>query len=61
MDLAKVISFIICLALSAGSFVISYFQFMEKGFLFNNAYLWGSQEQRRRMDQDKESKKILIA
>ena len=45
------------LALSTGSFVISCFQFKEKGFLFNNAYLWATQEGRKRMDGDSESKK----
>ena len=51
---------IICgifLLLAIGAFVISYFQFREKGYLLNNAYFWASQEERRRMDERKESKK----
>ncbi len=30
--------------------VISLLQFLEKGFLFNNAYLWASKPERRRME-----------
>lgn len=45
------------LALAIGAFVISYLQFKEKGFLFNNAYIWASQEERKQMDKDKESKR----
>ena len=49
METAQIVSCVIYLALSAGSFAISWFQFQEKGFLFNNYYLWASQEERRRM------------
>lgn len=48
---------LICLAAAVGSLVISYFQFKEKGYLFNNAYLWASKTQRKQMDENKESKK----
>ena len=44
---------VIFLILSIGTFVISCFQFKEKGFLFNNNY----QEERKTMDEDKERKK----
>ena len=57
MGTGRMIIGIIILALSIGTFVISYFQFREKGYLFNNAYLWASPEERKRMDEDKESKK----
>lgn len=41
----------IILALVAiGCFIISIFQFMEKGFLFNNAYIYASKKQREEMD-----------
>ncbi len=30
--------------------IISIFQFKEKGYLFNNAYIWASKEERDRMD-----------
>lgn len=31
-------------------FIISYFQFNEKGFLFNNAYIYASKQERETMD-----------
>lgn len=31
-------------------FVISILQFREKGFLFNNAYIWASKQERETMD-----------
>lgn len=43
---AAIISFV-CMALCA---CISARQFVEKGFLFNNAYLWASKEERASMD-----------
>ena len=48
---------ILFLALGIGAFVISCFQFKGKGYLFNNAYFWASQEERKQMDENKESKK----
>lgn len=48
---------IIFLTLAFGAFVISYLQFKEKGYLFNNAYFWASQEERKQMDKNKERKK----
>ena len=41
---------IICFVIAIIAFVIAVLQFMEKGFLFNNAYLWASKEERKRMD-----------
>lgn len=41
---------IIYSVLSIGAFVISAFSFKEKGFLFNNAYLYASKEERATMD-----------
>ena len=32
---------------------LSYFQFKERGFLFNNAYIWASKKERENMDQNK--------
>ncbi len=40
----------LCIVLAIGAFVISYFSFREKGFLFNNAYLYASKEERATMD-----------
>lgn len=57
MDTEKIVICIILFALSVGSFLISYSQFKEKGYLFNNAYFWANQEDRQRMDKNKERKK----
>ena len=41
----------ICLGLvSVACFVFSYLQFHEKGFLFNNAYIYASKEERETMN-----------
>ena len=50
----QVIFSVIFLILSIGTFIISCFQFKEKGVLFNNNY---SPEERKTMDEDKERKK----
>lgn len=39
----------LCVVLAIGAFIISYFSFREK-FLFNNAYLYASKEERATMD-----------
>ena len=57
MGTGRIIIGFIMLVLSMVTFLISYFQFKEKGYLFNNAYLWASPEERKRMDENKESKK----
>lgn len=57
MDNVRIVYSIIPLSLAVGAFAISYLQFREKGFLFNNVYIWASQEERRRMDENSESKK----
>lgn len=36
--------------LAAGTLVLSILQFLEKGFLFNNVYLYASKEKRKKMD-----------
>ena len=58
MSPAQMIIGIIFLVLSIGAFIISYLQFKEKGYLFNNAYIWASQEERKQMDENKESKTL---
>ena len=40
----------LCLVLAIVAFIISFFSFREKGFLFNNAYLYASKEERATMD-----------
>ena len=41
---------IFCGVLSIISLIISVMSFMEKGFLFNNAYIWASKQERESMD-----------
>ncbi len=45
-----VVVVIIVLLLSIACAVISVFQFKEKGFLFNNAYIYASKQERETMD-----------
>lgn len=44
------LSCIICLILSIISLAICIRSFQEKGFLFNNAYIWASKREREKMD-----------
>lgn len=48
--MAEIISALILFVLSAGAFIISVRSFEEKGFLFNNAYLYASKQERNNMD-----------
>ena len=57
MTTGQIVGCVIFLALSIGAFVISCLQFMEKGYLFNNAYVWASREERKRMEESRERKK----
>ena len=41
---------IVCLVISIGCYVLSFLHFKEKGFLFNNAYIYASKEERKKMD-----------
>ena len=50
MNISDVIILSFVSLLSIVSFIIGYFQFKEKGFLFNNAYLYASKEERNRMN-----------
>lgn len=50
METKEIVTGIILFSISAAAFVISYFQFREKGFLFNNAYIWASPKERKTMD-----------
>ena len=38
-------------------FVLSFLQFREKGFLLNNAYIWASKKERKKMNANKETKR----
>lgn len=46
----KIIIAIICALLGIAVLILSIRQFMERGFVFNNAYLWATKEERARMD-----------
>ena len=46
----KVIGIIILSIIAIACFVFAYFQFNEKGFLFNNAYIYASKKERETMD-----------
>ena len=50
MTTAELISMIISFVLAGICAFISVCQFAEKGFLFNNAYIWKSKDERERMD-----------
>jgi len=50
MNTSKMIFLLIQLAFSIGSFIIAYLQFKEKGFVFNNAYIFSSKEERKKLD-----------
>ena len=45
-----IISGIVCSILAIGAFIVSFRSFKEKGFLFNNAYLYASKEERATID-----------
>ncbi len=44
--MAELVWAIICFILALGSLILSILQFNEKGFPFNNAYIWASKEER---------------
>jgi len=48
--MGNVIGAIVWGIMSIACFVLSYLQFNEKGFLFNNAYIWASKQERKVMD-----------
>ncbi len=50
MNIGDLIIFVFVLSACLAAFIISYFQFKEKGFLFNNTYLYASKKERETMD-----------
>ena len=46
----KIVVAVILGAIAVICFIISYLQFHEKGFLFNNAYIYASKKERETMD-----------
>lgn len=52
---------IILAAITIACFIISYLQFAEKGFLFNNAYIYASKQEREMMNKKPHYKQSGIA
>lgn len=48
----ELIGALICIILAIVFLIISIMQFKEKGFLFNNAYIWASKIEREKMDKE---------
>lgn len=46
----EIVPLIILLCISIGSFVLAYFQYKEKGVLINNAYIYATKDERRKMN-----------
>lgn len=59
--MSAVICASVCGILALISLVISVMSFREKGFLFNNAYLWASMEERDSMDKKPHYRQSAIA
>ena len=58
MSFAQIIVIVSILSLGIGAFLISFLQFKEKGYLFNNAYLWASQAERKQMEENETVKRL---
>ena len=50
MSTDKIVVFVVLMLISVGAFILSWLQFKERGFLFNNAYLYASKEEREMMN-----------
>ena len=50
MTVSEIVVAAIALVLAGTTAFVSARQFAEKGFLFNNAYIWASKEEREKMD-----------
>ena len=50
MGTSEIVLLIFILLLSTTSFIVSYFQFRETGFLFNNSYIYASKKERIKMN-----------
>lgn len=46
----KIIVAVVLFLIAAGLFILSFRYFPEKGFLFNNAYIYASKQERERMN-----------
>ena len=50
MSTDKIVVLVVLMLISVGAFILSWLQFKERGFLFNNAYLYASKEEREMMN-----------
>lgn len=57
----EIVVAIILFIISIGAFIISIRSFKEKGFLFNNAYLYASKQERNNMDKKPYYRQSAIA
>ncbi len=48
--MVEIIGAVVCALFSIVAFFISIRSFQEKGFLFNNAYIWASEQEREQMN-----------
>ena len=60
MTAAEIVVEVIAFILAGISAFISAHQFAEKGFLFNNAYIWASKEEREKLDKSPHYKQSAI-
>ena len=58
--MGKIIGAIILCIVAIACFIFSYLQFQEKGFLFNNAYIYASKQERETMDKKPHYKQSAI-
>ena len=61
MTTGETVVFIVLLVLSIGALVLSIRHFMEKGYLFNNAYIWATKEERAKLDKKPHYRQSAIA
>ena len=61
MITSQIIRLTVMILLTIISFIISYRQFKEKGFLFNNAYLYASEAERKEMNKKPYYRQSAIA
>lgn len=59
--MAELIWAIISAILAVAFLAISIMQFKEKGFVFNNAYIWASKQEREKMDKKPHYRQSAIA
>lgn len=58
--MGNIIGAIVLGVIATMCFVFSYLQFNEKGFLFNNAYIYASEQERKNMDKKPHYKQLGI-